>query len=256
MITERQPVGWGRAVFVTVTLFVLLAFVEILFGVPVGAKDVSLLPAVISSVVMVVSVALLLAVCFELAFANRVRDPAAFGAARARRWVSGIGIFLPVGFVILIVTSILTSVIGLPGNNEIPTGGSSLGYTIAISVLAVIVAPWTEETMIRGFLFSGLSGRFGFWPAAFLSALAWSGLHLVWGVLIIFTAEGMLLAWLRARTGSLLPGIGLHGTWNTLAATTTGAGWVPLPVLGLLMVTVVLAWRRLPAPAPPTAAWL
>ena len=255
MIAERQPVGLGRAAFASLTLFVLLVFVESLFGVPIAAKHVSLPVAVISSLLMVLGVALLLAVCFELAFANRLRDPAAFGAARARRWVSGIAIFLPVGFVILVITSILTSVVGLPGNNEIPTGGTSLGYTIAISVLAVVVAPWTEETMIRGFLFSGLNGRFGFWPAAFVSGFVWSGLHLVWGVLIIFTAEGMLLAWLRARTGSVLPGVGLHGTWNTLAAATSGAGWVPLPVLGLLIATVVVAWRHLPAPAARTASW-
>jgi len=242
-------------VFVSFTLFVLLVFAESLFGVRIGENRIGLLPAVVSSLLMVLCVALLVAVCFELAFANRLRDPAAFGAARARRWVSGILIFLPVGLVILVVTSILTSVIGLPGNNEIPTGGSSLGYTLAIAVLAIFVAPWTEEMMIRGFLFSGLYRRFGFWPAAFVSAFVWSGLHLVWGVLIIFTAEGMLLAWLRARTGSVLPGVGLHGTWNTLASAVSGGGWLPVPVLGLLMVTVVLAWRRLPAPALRTAAW-
>lgn len=242
--------------FASVTLLVLLLFVESMFGVPVGANHIGLIPALASSLLTVGCVALLLPVCFELAFANRLRDPAAFGAARARQWVSGILIFLPVGFVILIVTSILTTVIGLRGNNEIPTGGtSSLGYTIAIAVLAVIVAPWTEEMMIRGFLFSGLYRRFGFWPAAFVSGFVWSGLHLVWGVLIVFTAEGMLLAWLRARTGSVLPGVGLHGTWNTLASATSGGGWLPLPILGLLMVTVVLAWRRFPAPAMRTAAW-
>jgi membrane protease YdiL (CAAX protease family) len=248
VIAELQPVGWGRAVFVSVTLFVLLAFVEIFFAVPIGSKHVSLPAAAVSSTIVVAGVALLLAVCFELAFANRLRDPAAFGAARASRWISGIAIFLPVGFVVLIVTSALTNLIGLPGNNDIPTGGSSVGYRVAISVLAVIVAPWTEETMIRGFLFSGLDRRFGFWPAAFVSGLAWASLHLVWGVLIVFTAEGMLLAWLRARTGSVLPGIGLHGAWNTLAAASTGGGWLPVPFLGLLIVSVAAAWRRLPAP--------
>jgi membrane protease YdiL (CAAX protease family) len=257
VISERQPVGLGRAVFASVTLFVLLVFVESLFGVlgAPGARHIGLLPAITSSLITVLCVALLLPVCFELAFANRLRDPAAFGAARARRWVSGIAIFLPVGFVVLVVTGILTSVIGLPGDNNIPTGGSSLGYTLAVAVLAVVVAPWTEEMMIRGFLFSGLYRRFGFWPAAFLSGFVWAGLHLVWGVLIIFTAEGVLLAWLRARTGSVLPGIGLHGSWNTLVSATTGGGWLPLPILGLLMLTLVLAWRQLPGPALRTASW-
>jgi len=242
-------------VFVSVTLFVLLLFVEVMFAVPLAAKRVSLIPALISCLIVVVGVALLITVCFELAFANRIRDPAALGAARAVRWISGIAIWLPLALVVGIVTSILTTIIGLPGNNEIPTGGTSTGYAIAISVLTVVVAPWTEELMIRGFLFSGLYRRFGFWPAALISSLAWAGLHLVWGVLIIFTAEGVLLAWLRARTGSVLPGIGLHGSWNTLATALSGGGFVPVPVLGLLFLTVVMAWRRLPAPEPRTVRW-
>jgi dihydropteroate synthase len=56
----------------------------------------------------------------------------------------------------------------------------------------------------------------------------------------------MLLAWLRRRTGSLLPGIGLHGSWNTLVMGTTGGGWVPVPFLGLLLATIYSAVRWMP----------
>ncbi|HEY0387716.1 MAG TPA: type II CAAX endopeptidase family protein [Gaiellales bacterium] len=249
MTTEPQPVGWGRAVFVSAALLALLLVIEVLAAVPLLEKHISLAAGVISAVVVAGSVALLLPLCFELAFANRLRDPASLGAARPVRWISGIAIFLPVAYVALLAASALTDLLNLPGDNEIPSGGSSAGYKIALFTLAVVVAPWTEETMIRGFLFSGLDRRFGFWPAAVASGAVWASIHLVWGVLIIFTAEGVVLAWLRARTGSILPGVGIHGVWNTIAAAATGGGWFPLPLLALLLATVILAARRLP-PAP------
>ncbi len=235
--------------FVSIALFGLLLVIEVFAAPRLDQKHIALAPGILSAVILAGGVALLVPLCFELAFANRVRDPAGLVAARPVRWISGVAIFLPVAYVALLITSAITDLIDLPGNNEIPTGGSSDGYKIAIFTLAVIVAPWTEETMIRGFLFSGLDRRFGFWPAAILSGAVWASIHLVWGVLLIFTAEGVVLAWLRARTGSILPGIGIHGAWNTLAAAATGGGWFPVPLLALLLLSVVVAARRLPRPA-------
>ena len=97
MITALQPVGWGRAVFVSVTLLVLSVFAEGMFGVPLDAKHVSLIPALISCLVVVGCVALLLAVCFELAFATRLPSAprarcAGYRASRSGcRWRSSSG---------------------------------------------------------------------------------------------------------------------------------------------------------------------
>ena len=60
-------------------------------------------------------------------------------------------------------------------------------------------------------------------------------------MLIAFTGVGVVLCWLRRRTGSLLPGVGLHGSWNALAAGLTGAGWWVSGGLGLLAASMVLA---------------
>ena len=100
-----------------------------------------------------------------------------------------------------------------------------------------MIAPWTEELAFRGYLYSTLAGRFGFWPGAVVSSLAWASLHLTSGVLIAFTGVGVVLCWLRRRTGSLLPGVGLHGAWNALAAGLSGAGWWVSGGLGLLAVS-------------------
>ncbi|HZI34428.1 MAG TPA: CPBP family glutamic-type intramembrane protease, partial [Gaiellales bacterium] len=246
MITDRQPVGWGRAVFLSMTLFVLLFVLEGLVAGQLTNQQTTLAAGLLAAVALMFGVAMILPVCFELAFANRRREWAAFGAARARRWISSIAIFIPAAIVIGAVAIAITSALHLTGTNDLGADHSGLGYKIALSALAVMVAPWTEEVAMRGFLFSALARRFGFWPGALVSGVVWAGLHVEPGVLILFSAEGMLLAWLRRRTGSLLPGIGLHGSWNTLVMGTTGGGWVPVPFLGLLFATIYSAVRWMP----------
>ena len=110
-------------------------------------------------------------------------------------------------------------------------------------MLAVLVAPWIEEVAIRGLLLGALWSRFGFWIGAFGSGLVWASIHLTPSVLIIFTVEGALLAGVRRRTGSILTGIGLHGTQNTFATAFTGGGWAPVPIAGLLLASLLAANR-------------
>jgi len=114
---------------------------------------------------------------------------------------------------------------------------------LVIAVVVVLVAPWIEEIAFRGLLLGALWSRFGFWTAAVVSGFMWAGIHLTPSVLIIFTAEGALLAWVRRRTGSILTGVGLHGAQNTLAAGLSGGGLAPLPVAGVLLATIVAADR-------------
>ena len=228
------------------TLFVLLFVLEGLVAGQLTDQQTTLAAGLLAAFALMFGVAMILPVCFELAFANRRREWAAFGAARARRWISGIAIFIPAAIVIGAVAIAITNALHLTGTNDLGADHSGLGYKIALSALAVMVAPWTEEVAMRGFLFSALARRFGFWPGALVSGVVWAGLHVEPGVLILFSAEGMLLAWLRRRTGSLLPGIGLHGSWNTLVMGTTGGGWVPVPFLGLLLATIYSAVRWMP----------
>lgn len=110
-------------------------------------------------------------------------------------------------------------------------------------LLILVAAPVCEEIFFRGFLFPGLWGglqrlwaRFrlssgfqrrwqgwGFWPAALLSGLLFSGIHVtdsdLIGLLIPFTVIGTLFAWLRARTGSLWNPILVHFVFNLIGAT-------------------------------------
>ena len=87
----------------------------------------------------------------------------------------------------------------------------------ALSFVAVAgFAPVVEELTYRGAGFF-LLGRWGRWVAIGGTALAFGlGHGLVVGlpILVIF---GLGLAWLRAETGSVYPGIVLHAAFNAIA---------------------------------------
>lgn len=82
-------------------------------------------------------------------------------------------------------------------------------------VLAVFLAPVCEEMIFRGFLFGGLSARFGGIPSAILTSAVFALVHgySVVGLIATF-GYGLVFCWMFARSGSLWPGILTHGIFN------------------------------------------
>lgn len=250
-VEARPPAGWLRGASAALVLTILYVAATA----PLGSLPALVVPAhdhllrgIVASAGMGVVAALILIVGFEVVFANRRRDLRPYGIARPRRpWsslVMALGLYLPV----LIVGFLISRLLGLGGTTTPDVHHESNGAKVAISFLVVVVAPWLEEVAVRGLLFSSLSLRFGFWAGAVASGLFWAGLHLVAAVLIPFTMFGVLLAYIRRRSGSVLPGIIVHGSQNTLAAALgTGAGWYMAPMPVLLLATIALTWRWLPA---------
>ncbi|MGN6377976.1 MAG: lysostaphin resistance A-like protein [Gaiellales bacterium] len=242
--------SWVRGACAALLLTVLyITATETLGTLPalVLPSEYHLLRGVVASAGMGVVAALTLVVGFEVLLANRRRDLRPYGIARPTRVWSSIGIALAAYFPIVIVGFALSSALGLGGTTTPDVGHQSNGAKVAISFLVIVVAPWLEEVSIRGMLFSSLAGRFGFWLAAGLSGFLWASAHLVGGVLIPFTMLGMLLAFVRWRTGSVLPGMILHGTQNSLAAAVgAGVGWYMAPMPFVLAATIGLTWRWLP----------
>jgi len=79
------------------------------------------------------------------------------------------------------------------------------------------VAPFVEELLYRGLGFGLLTPFVGPLPAIIITGIAFGLAHgLVLGlpVLAIF---GMVLAWLRWQTGSVVPGMIVHALFNGLA---------------------------------------
>jgi membrane protease YdiL (CAAX protease family) len=82
--------------------------------------------------------------------------------------------------------------------------------------VVVLAAPVVEELTFRGLGFS-LFSRYGNVVALVVTSAAFAAAHgLVNGFPALFLF-GTAVAFLRIRTGSLYPGMLLHGTFNALA---------------------------------------
>jgi membrane protease YdiL (CAAX protease family) len=161
------------------------------------------------------------------------------GRTRSRR--VGSAVSAQVAFLI-VVSPLLTAIghsVGFRGTTNVGLHHRPQTVVLLLTWLAVVIAPWMEEVSMRGFLLSGLTARLGFWPAAVASSLVWALLHGVSGVLVPFTVEGIVLCWIRRRTGSVRTGIALHASQNALATLVSGAGWLVAPPAVAVIASLV-----------------
>lgn len=83
-------------------------------------------------------------------------------------------------------------------------------------LLTAVAAPLTEEILFRGFLYGGLRRKMPPKVAMGLSALVFALLHGATLADLPVFGLGVVLAWLYETTGSLMPGMVLHGSNNAI----------------------------------------
>lgn len=86
-------------------------------------------------------------------------------------------------------------------------------------VLLCVIAPLTEECLVRGLFLRGFRMRYGATRAVLYSALLFSALHLNLAQLAPTLMMGSMFAWWRLRTNSLLPGMLGHALNNAVPVT-------------------------------------
>ncbi|MGH9355951.1 MAG: lysostaphin resistance A-like protein [Terriglobia bacterium] len=131
----------------------------------------------------------------------------------------GVANYILLGIVVTIVIQLVPVL--LPDTHNFPLERlfSSPASAYAIAAFAVLVAPFMEEIIFRGVLFSVFESRIGLWSAVVLTALLFAGLHVpeYWGawehVFLIFLV-GLVFSLARGITGSLAPSFVLHATYN------------------------------------------
>ena len=87
---------------------------------------------------------------------------------------------------------------------------------VANAIVICTWVPFVEELTYRGVGFSLLE-RFGRWPAILAVGLLFGLAHGLVESLPVIAAFGCVLAWIRARTESVLPGMVLHALFNLVA---------------------------------------
>jgi membrane protease YdiL (CAAX protease family) len=87
---------------------------------------------------------------------------------------------------------------------------------VANGIVICTWVPLVEELTFRG-LGYGLLERFGRWPAIVAVGVLFGLAHGLVLSLPVIVAFGIALAWIRARTRSVFPGMVLHAAFNAIA---------------------------------------
>jgi membrane protease YdiL (CAAX protease family) len=228
---DRAPWGWRDMGAVLVLTAIALSLIFTVLALVISALgidgDVESDPAGLA--ILLIGQALLDAAAVGIAAGFSLGkyglSPAAWGLVRPPKldvwWILG-GLLLC--YVGLSIYGIITTVLGiewLEPQDNVPTEFFDHAAVVPLAVfLILIVAPLAEEMFFRGFLFHGLWGRIGFWPAAIGSGFLFSVIHVsssdFVGLVIPFTFIGTLFAFLAGRTGSLWNSIAVHFLFNSI----------------------------------------
>ena len=94
-------------------------------------------------------------------------------------------------------------------------------------LLAIVIAPVSEELFFRGVLFRSVRDRHGFWPAALASAIPFGLVHYVPAPAIdalvlqlTMVGTGLGLAWIYERRGTIVATMAAHIAFNLIGVVT------------------------------------
>ena len=93
---------------------------------------------------------------------------------------------------------------------------SRAGAFVAFFVVVAVLAPVVEELTYRGLGFT-LLAPYGTWAAILATGVLFGAAHGLVAGLPVLTFFGIVVAWLRSRTGSVYPSMLLHGVFNGTA---------------------------------------
>ena len=158
---------------------------------------------------------------------RRLGLPAPGSWAGTIAWGAGMGVLLYPAIAIVVGVPLTVLFEALSGRtvttpDQLPGHLSAAGKALSV-VLAVAVAPPTEELFFRGLLFRSIRDRLGFWPGALISSVLFGLAHYVpapWpdAVLLqsvmIFTGLG--LAWIYERRGTIVANTAAHMVFNVV----------------------------------------
>jgi uncharacterized protein len=93
---------------------------------------------------------------------------------------------------------------------------SRAGAFIAFFLVVSVLAPVVEELTYRGLGFT-LLAPYGTWVAILATGVLFGAAHGLVAGLPVLTVFGIVVAWLRSKTGSVYPPMLLHGVFNGTA---------------------------------------
>ncbi len=141
-----------------------------------------------------------------------------FHAFRAAKYIIGYFLILLGLLVVLAAGSAITGIMP-PEPRDTPASAESfnrLGGLWPALIVSVLLAPFIEELLFRGLLFTSLKARYTVLIAAMVSSLVFAVAHLNPAQAIGAFLVGPYLCLMYQRLGSIIPGMLLHAIWNGL----------------------------------------
>jgi membrane protease YdiL (CAAX protease family) len=163
---------------------------------------------------------------------------------------SGLGLAGGLALAISLAAIAVTVVLSLAAPQRDPMLGFGFSLTLVFfTAVGALVAPVAEEIAFRGYLYAGLRTVMAMVPAALISGFLFGAAHLASGEAIAtiaaITALGICWAVLREKTGSIVPGMALHGALNGAALVgVTGQPLLCLALFGVVLAVCALACVR------------
>ncbi len=92
---------------------------------------------------------------------------------------------------------------------------------ILLMSFGILVAPLVEETMFRGFLYPIVARRLGVGAGVIVTGVLFGAMHAQqlwggWGQISLLIGVGIVLTWVRARTGTVMASYFVHLGYNSL----------------------------------------
>lgn len=127
---------------------------------------------------------------------------------------------LGIALAAIYVFEIVFSAVVHPGNEQGLTPShwepSHAAAYVVNGLVICLWVPFVEETTYRGLGYS-LLARFGRWPAIVVVGVLFGLSHGLLITLPVIATFGCVLAYVRAKTDSVYPGMLLHATFNLIA---------------------------------------
>lgn len=140
--------------------------------------------------------------------------------------VIAVMIYLMLYVVIITVVKMLVPAINLDQQQDLGvTAPQNLTEILLVFVTLVVLPPIVEETIFRGFMYSGLRSKLPFITSALITSVLFalghlqfgSGAPLLWVAAIDTFVLSMVMCYVRERTGSIIPTIIMHALKNLIA---------------------------------------
>jgi len=209
-----EQLGWPEMLIGATAYGISLALVALLLPMltdPVVHGNVGLLASGVMGLVALAAAA---------AFRGRGLRAFGFRRARPRHLVAGAALGLCAYVLGTIAAIIYMATMGTVQNVQGSYQAAAAGgwWSLGLALLAgVVITPLGEEGFFRGVLANGLLARYGGWVGIPASAAVFAVAHGINPIMSVAFVVGVLTALLFRWSGSIWPGVVLHGVNNATA---------------------------------------